>query len=49
MPLVKVEEVAPGVIFGLWEISEPLDVLLQDNAFTNHENVNINILHPKKP
>ena len=48
MPLIKVDEVSPGVVFGLWEISEELDVLLQDNAFNNLENVNIDLLHPKK-
>ena len=48
MPLIKVVKVASGITYGLWEISEEIETLLEDRAFTNHENVSIATLHPKK-
>jgi len=48
MPLVKVVKVEKDIIYGIWEISEEIELLLKDDAFDNHENIDIATLHPKK-
>ena len=48
MPLVKVVKVNEDIIYGIWEISEEIEYLLDDSAFRNHENIDIGTLHPKK-
>ncbi|MEL6559185.1 MAG: 4'-phosphopantetheinyl transferase superfamily protein [Bacteroidota bacterium] len=48
MPLAKVVKVNEDIIYGIWEIAEEIETLLSDEAFNNHENIDVATLHPKK-
>lgn len=48
MPLAKVVKVNQDIIYGIWDITEEIEELIKDEAFTNHEEVTVSDLHPKK-
>ncbi len=48
MPLIKVVTVNENIIYGIWEISEDIESLVDQEEFINHEEINIPGLHPKK-
>ena len=48
MPLVKVVKVNQDIIYGIWDITEEIEDLLDHQAFSNHEEVEVSALHPKK-
>ncbi|MGB3463817.1 MAG: 4'-phosphopantetheinyl transferase superfamily protein [Cyclobacteriaceae bacterium] len=48
MPLAKVVRVNQHIIYGIWDITEEIEDLLEDDAFQNQEAVDVSTLHPKK-